>query len=732
MLFKKFKVIAAVSISICLLASQTAMASTTQSISVPATMQTTTVDQKAEQAGTDTKKEVKTKISLEDAKKIVKTFKFAEGFEFSSAYLENDNGMSQPIWRLDLIGADVNSNISVSISANSGELVNFNSWQGGNNKRHIVSMTRKQAKELADKFIKDYVEVNGKTLELLPEQRMSYEKSNGLYDMPQYDFNYALKINGVLVSDFTYYVSVNASSGQIANYSSPLAYQTETKYPSADGIKDTASLRTKYAELMKMKLQYIYNYDNNNPKVNLIYYPSLPGMLNAKTMDIVKETFYSVDAVNDKPIEADFKLVNKQISDEEADKAAANIKAYIEKLTGITLSDSSTRYIQISSANKEKARNYYYSSVVDNKNYGLQITINTLTGNITNLSYYSYDMVAKVQDKVKEKVTFDSAHKTSNDIIKNLFSRQYGVFTDSSEELQKVLADQKDQPDHQFSYMRFENGISTNDNISVNINKETGKPSQIYINWNDVEYPKPVNLISADKAKEVYLKDVQFELAYYTPYINKNGASVKAEESVIVYRTSNMSAGKLVDAQTGTVVDYSGKAYQQKSVNESHWAAVNIEMLEAQGVVLNNISNYDDKLTRQDAVKMMSIIMGVQYFNAEKVKGSYPDVTSDNEYFRYVESAVLNSIIEPSGKNFDGKQLITKQEFITMLFNVLGYQDLLKHPELFAKTDKDLKTEIFKALDILPVKPGEAFNVNDNITYAEASYSLQKALKYIR
>ena len=739
---KKIKIFAAISISCCLFASQgviaaedvTKLGSYTISQYQDADAKTETAA--AEQTTTENKNNIKTKISLEEAKKIVKALKFTEGYDISNVYLENDVGLTQPVYRIDLSGSDINSNINVTISANSGELISYNCWQAYSNRKNLVAITKKQAKEAADKFIKDYVAVNGKTFELIPDSvNPYYEKMNGIYEIPQYNFNYALKVNGILVSDYSCYLSVNAANGQITNFYSPYPYAIETNYPSADGVKDSAALKNKYNELLQMQLQYLSTYDGNTPKQYLAYIPVMPGMLNAKTLETSSDLVYGsyLQPLKNKPLAADFKVVNKKISDEEAQKTAENIKLYIEKLVGIKFNSDSNRFIQLASSGKDTTRSYYYS-LNDKKNHGLSVSINLSTGNIVNFSYYQYESNNQNQQtKVNEKVSYDEAKKTSDEIIKNIFPKQYGAFSDNNKEYQDIIPNLKEQPNHQLIYPRFENDIMTYDSINVSIDKETGKPSQIYLSWSDMEYPKPQNVISAEKAKELYINNCEFELAYYTPYENKNGTAVKSGNSLIVYRPTNLSSSRYIDAEKGIVVDYNGKAIQQKYTNETHWAAVNIEMLESQGIVLSNIANYDNKLTRQDAVKMLSLVLGLQYYNYnEKTKGNFPDVPNDNEYFKYIESAVANKIIEATGKNFNGKQNITKQEFINMLINVLGYQDIIKHPELFVKKDSDIRVALCMALDILPVKPGENFNAQDEITFAEAAYSLQKALKYFR
>ena len=71
-----------------------------------------------------------------------------------------------------------------------------------------------------------------------------------------------------------------------------------------------------------------------------------------------------------------------------------------------------------------------------------------------------------------------------------------------------------------------------------------------------------------------------------------------------------------------------------------------------------------------------------------------------------------------------------------MLLDMLGYREIAKHGELFSNSNPNNTNVIYiaicKALDILPLKTGDTFNEKDTLSFAEAAYSLHKALKYFK
>ncbi|MDF2986114.1 MAG: hypothetical protein K0R50_1624 [Eubacterium sp.] len=67
-----------------------------------------------------------------------------------------------------------------------------------------------------------------------------------------------------------------------------------------------------------------------------------------------------------------------------------------------------------------------------------------------------------------------------------------------------------------------------------------------------------------------------------------------------------------------------------------------------------------------------------------------------------------------------------------MLLDMLGYNEIAKNNKLSSNSDINAYILKCKSLDILPVKPGNKFNYKETITFAEAAYSLQKALKFYK
>ena len=293
--------------------------------------------------------------------------------------------------------------MGVSISANTGELLDYYSYQQTNSKKHIINVTKKKAKETADKFLADYIKPG--TLDLEYSGSNPYPISGGITGLPEYLFTYALKINGIRTGNINYTVSIDAANGKVTKFTSPLyKYIKETKYPSTGGVKDKNQLREKYSSLLGMQPHYLITGGYKSRKARLIYIPATAGWLNAKTMDSVDSdyiTYYgNAASLNNKyaPINPDAMVENKEINEKAAMEILNNAKVDLESLYGFKFGD-----IPNLSSRSTKDKEFFsgYQLETDNKDYSLSMSLNLSTGNITELVFTYVNFYSNNQTKKK-------------------------------------------------------------------------------------------------------------------------------------------------------------------------------------------------------------------------------------------------------------------------------------------------------------------------------------------
>ena len=132
---------------------------------------------------------------------------------------------------------------------------------------------------------------------------------------------------------------------------------------------------------------------------------------------------------------------------------------------------------------------------------------------------------------------------------------------------------------------------------------------------------------------------------------------------------------------------------------------------------------------------------GLYYYSIHQFGGqSYTDVSRDDENYLYVESAVKQKILTDASGKFKGDEEITKEEFVKLMTNLLGYSDIAKYSNIYVLPDEITNISdnakgsaaICYALKILPVKDGDPFDGSSKVTWAEAASALYKALPYIK
>lgn len=723
---RKLKAIPAIVLSCTLFFSQVTMAAEA------AVMEATAVTQAT--APTDPE-ETGVKISRDEAKKIATSLEFTKGYSVTGMNLENRGEGIAPIWRIDLSNPanNMNTTCSISISAENGGVVNYYTWYSGMYRKSIVTMTKKEAQVNAEKYLQQITKMSAENLEILSYPDYNYETAGGIYEEHSYNFYYAKKINGILSPDEGYSLSINASNGKLIRFDGQYPYLLPD-YPSTNGVQDTAKLKEQFESQLHMQLQYQISYENNRQTAMLIYYPATPGQLDAKTMKPVKDELpmiYNLSEPKYVPMVSGAKVENKTISEDEGKKLIEKAKLTLEKELNVKFENSQGSF-SIGGVQDQISGDYRVT--INNKDYNFTIAINLQTGNICYCSFYSYIYNPESSNNTNSssnpaKISYSVAKKKSDDLIKNLFPKQYGVFSDNNVEPAKDEATTSNS--YSFQYLRVVNGIPVGNSILVSFDKQTGQLEQMNMNWNDIDFPSTDGIISAEQAQKAYLDGIKYQLRYYTPYVLDKQNIKKGEKAYIVFGPDTEYTNRIIDAKTGKLVNWQGQLQQANEVDENHWAANSIEILKAQGSLSGNVSGIDEEITRQDAVKMLSLTMGLQSVNTiDPGKNSFTDIDKDHPYYKYIENAVQLGIIQATDSYFNGTQRITKKEFITMLVNMLGYREIVE--KLFPDQSGESNIALCKALDILPVKPGEIFNRYDTITLAEAAYSLQKALKYIR
>ena len=700
----------------------------------------------------------------------------ASDFESNNVYLNPGYGSMKTFWSINFYSKSVPAaNANVNVDADTGEITGYNMWNNAyGQQNYIAKYTRDEALVAASDFLKNRIKYDVTDYELQPEDPYANTyKMGGVKEMFTYNFTYVRKINGILLPTDTVYIGVDGTNGKVNSFNRNIMTVDLSKLPSAKDVLPSDKAFEKYKQSVNFSLQYITQYQDNpyglavKPKLLLAYVPTYytdyldatKGVLiNYDGSEIVAG---NLDLSGSKPVQMNPDAVLPAVSaktETEAKAIAEGYKKTAEKLLGVKFDDVNTNQQVYGSQNDSWLFNWNKNAT--NTNYYFNLSINKTTGRISNIGFGKYDyayekMMAPDQKlpEIKENTTWSMGREKALEAVKTLAPDQYGFYMDQNLKEPVLTAEvKKTMREYNYNFTRVENGILFRDNnMGINIDRETGEVKSFYMSWGDVDFPQTSGIVTQEAAAARYFEGLEAKLQYFQKTsFDQSSQMQKADPvPVLIYnfvrKGFSYGGGMYIDAATGKLLDYSGRevkpvATATQSQLGENWAKRSVELLIAQGIIKNPYIDYDLELTRAEAIKMLSLAKGNQYYydyNMVQAQ-SFTDVPKENEYFPYVENAVRQGIIA-KGTEFKGDEKITKEEFTILLINMTGYADLAGKASIF-KVDGLSVTDpanagyiaVCSALDFLPVKPGETFTGSGNLTLAEAAAALYKALRYIR
>jgi len=727
------------------------------------------------------------KIKKDQAIKLAKDFikkvlmKNADEYELGGAYLNPKWTLSGATWSMDFYkNTSSGGSISIGINADTGAIYYFNVWENYDSQRnYIATLTRSEAKVKAEKFLKNKLNIDLTSYELQQESPYVYGyRMGGVKEQIVYNFTYNKKINGIVINGSNIYIGVDGTDGSITSYSINDFDVDMSKVPSGDKVLSEKQAMDKYREFTDMSLQYItiYNYNDTyleavKPKIILAYVPlTYVSLLDAATGKPVNYDGRPTDLTNnwynqfkEKPVPMNpgAKITDKAVDENEAKTIAEKYKTMVEELYGIKFNENEPYYYPVSYDVQNDIWNFNWYLYNEKQSVSLNVNIKGETGHINNLSVYIYNYEdeimlkeGKTPAKVTEKFNWSQCKEKAIEFIKQMLPEQYGFYEDQN--TQEPMFDdeiKKTMLEYNYTFTRVVNGIYYTDNIiTVGIDRETGNLRSFNFNWSDVEFPSASNIIEKKTASDKYFQGIEPSLRYLVPYSYDkiSGREVYSDTPILVYTFSNPAYGYssyFVDATSGKLVDWNGNELTTAGLENSsglpdHWAKRSVELLMSQGIIKNFNVDYDANLTRAEAVKMMTLAKGGLYYYSisQFSEKSFADVPKDDANYLFIESAVKQKILTDISGKFKGDEEITKEEFVKLLVNLLGYTDIAKHSNIYVlpgeitniSTDAKGSAAICYALQILPVKDGDAFDGSSKVTWAEAASALYKALSYIK
>lgn len=658
-----------------------------------------------------------------------KKLDISDSFKINTTNLITQDTKDKKIWEVNF--SDDKSSINVLASAENGEIYSFTKSENYN---PLVKILPEQAKENALDFIKKmYPGRDSEIEEVTPKSpTIIYNKFAYPYYSNNYRYSFARKINGEILLDNYFDISVSPYTGDIISYETK--WNDATYSPSAQAL-DQSNIKDLFKKQNNFTLKYVRLSKDNDEKNNIpvltpvyTYSQKDSGKVDAVSGKLYKDNeVYSWNLPNGYiPLYENNKAIKSAaaadttnrvntyetipedgvMSKEKAQKIVFNILQKYVDTSDLKIQSSqyalSDYYIQ-----KSKTWLLNWTNKDNTKN--LNATVNAKNGEIFNL-FYTANKKAVEKSQSSKGASKNKMSAYIKEAVETIFPGIKGQY-------KLKLNDGSEAGVYSFNSDRYINNIPYSDNnVSMSMDSSSNIITSINYTWSDVK-AKPINnILDTDKIGNMFFDKVGFDkylvqLKDQKVY-SKNQIDVPVTEANLVYSLKNVNFA-YIDAATGKLLDYNGDDYKDSTISsDTEFTDIGDSKYKNEIIFMNKMNkilettdkfNPSGKLLKKDAVKWI-VLMGLNrvysmpdYNNkTDNSDIKFKDLDSKDPYYTYAQSAVESGIID-NRDTFNGDSVVTKEDVTKWIINALGMADIAKYSNMFKNpyTDNEMIPQDF-------------------------------------
>lgn len=169
------------------------------------------------------------------------------------------------------------------------------------------------------------------------------------------------------------------------------------------------------------------------------------------------------------------------------------------------------------------------------------------------------------------KITKEQGEKTAKDFIKKLYpSILDNIQLVNEDELYSTYR-RDNLGGYSYNYVMIENDIVFNENtVYVNVDNKTGEVTSFNINWKEgLEFQDTKGIISKDEAKEIYVNNVDLELAYEVKETDKDIKSYLEYNIIDIDKTVDAKTKDMLSTSYKSIYSIYGSTLNQNMENLS-------------------------------------------------------------------------------------------------------------------------------------------------------------------
>lgn len=708
-----------------------------------------------------------TSISLEQAIHIAKeAFPVPESMDnFTTEFSQTDG---KAFWELRWSSTGtLGGNMDVRVNAGTGDIWSMYRWTPnlpGQEHRSLPHYQREQLEKNAAALAK----------KLQPERfkntRLQQERDDG-YVIPllqqqgrvEYRYNYARIINGITYPENGIWVSIDGNTGEVTNFS--VTWEDSEDFPPAAGHITLAQAEQVFRNQSCPELQYFRPPIQGGKEVPLKLVYRLPGpedqvLIDALTGELLNQEvfhkFYSAKGGGDAQA-ADLRGAEEikltpveEVAVEEArhllakNKALEKAKSYVTVPADYEL--TSSRLEQDYMFKEQKIWRFNWENDTGNYRQWMSVAVDASTGELV---YFNIDEARRYPHDNPPEVNF--SEEAAREIAEKYINvhqpekwRQLEFESARPDYWPETGAEEQPRPrSYSFNWVRKAQEVKFPGNgFYVQVDSNTGEVTGYRMNWWDVEFPDPREIISDESAADIFLQEAPLELAYLKlwfaePLVSSGDRPI--DEVKLVYHMSDKYF-TLLDARNGETLDAGGNPVSDKSDKnkftdlKDHPVKETVEILARSGI----IKGENGKFLPGNAVTQAELIAMLVRSTGQQIASRTGTADRDEKepwYRPYYDVAARTGIIQ-AGENPAPDRPVDRETLARLTVNTLGLNHVAQLSDIYALNFQDagqitgsLRGHVALSVGLgLIETTGEMFQPGAVVTRAEAATTILKAL----
>lgn len=651
--------------------------------------------------------------AIVDAKKIIQVpEKYSDFTHYSSERETMDDKVR--VWSLNWSEKEGNHGYVTASIGENGFLYEYNKYDGDEEKKGLVRVTKDIAKAAADDFLSKAMASDANKMKNVDANSNSNE---------QYIFAYQKFVNEIPVDFVTVSIGVNKYTGEVTSFNGNNLEVKGIEYPSLDQKVEVAAAEKAYIEKLGVNLKYYSYYDYKEKKINIFagysIHDNMSQAIDAKTGQPV--TLYSKNSIyKDKQdlatgmsTQSNLAKMNQELTKEETEEVK-NVSGLISKekaesiLRGTADIITSDKKVKESSLNKNYINDRYEWNISFDNAYG---EVDANSGEIISLHCYNYDSVTG------KNISKDDAKIIAENFLKKIIPNKFEQtkYKEVENRFLKIAVIEEGNISS-FNFVRQVNGLEfTSNSLYVQVDKTNGKIIGYNNNWySNVTFPDVSKAMTKEVAFDKFKELKTFGMQYVMLDKSKVG---------LVYNFKDSDENYIVDPMSGKRIDYMGKIYKDNKLPEytdisGQWCEKVVKELLDNGYYIEG-----DRFNPNMNISQINFLK----YLYSPMQNNY----SDDEFYNML---IQNGVVKKEEKS--PGSLVSNQESAKFIIRYLGHDQIAIHPEIFINPFKDNIDEKYKgyaamsyALNINKGDSNGNFNGSRSISNGEAAMIIYNLIK---